>query len=180
MVLMPLNPADNNVQVLEVLWDNRIMPWNTTFATNSSKWLNINDINRFLPDFDPRRPAQLIVKMRGWINEPCPAQQTYQAPFVYCEYAFHGTDSQFLCCPLGFTGRGQQPDICGCRDDLDETPYRMAFVQEAGSPTTSTFHFSLASVTMQGSDFDGPDFDFGVMVSCIFHLDLFTHASSVL
>lgn len=77
-----------------VVIEGRIMPWNYTFATNASRWLNVNDINRFYPDFDPAHTTLVKVYLSGWVNEPCPAQATFGAPGPYCQWAFHGHQSQ--------------------------------------------------------------------------------------
>lgn len=171
--LAPSPPADNHVQVLQVTWGDRLMAFNTTIATNTSKWLNVYGINRFLTDFDVNHPAELTVTLAGWVSEPCPAQATYGAPGVYCEYAFHGVQSQYTCCPLGFTGQATVADTCGCRDDLSLTPYRMAYSRaaEAGASldlnaaAASTFDFNLALVDVQfEEDFEGADLDLGRQV----------------
>lgn len=94
------------------------------------------------------------------------AQSTYNAPYVYCEYAFHGVQSRYTCCPLGLTGRRNLPDTCGCRDDIDQTPYRMgAVIAAPPSPASTTFAFNLALVETQWrQDFDGLDYDQGLAV----------------
>ena len=56
------------------MWDGRYLPFNYTTATGYSKWLNINGINRFWSDFDPQYNVRFIVRLAGWVNEPCPAQ----------------------------------------------------------------------------------------------------------
>ena len=62
------------MEVTQVLWGNRIMPFNFSSATNTSRWLNIYNINRFITDFDPVNPAVITIVMTGYVNEPCPAQ----------------------------------------------------------------------------------------------------------
>lgn len=93
-------------------------------------------------------------------------QSTYNAPYVYCEYAFHGEQSRYTCCPLGFTGQRELPNTCGCRDDLDQTPYRMgAVIAAPPSSASTTFAFNLALVETQWmQDFDGLDYDQGLAV----------------
>lgn len=93
-------------------------------------------------------------------------QSTYNAPYVYCEYAFHGEQSRYTCCPLGFTGHRDLPETCGCRDDLDQTPYRMgAVIAAPPSSASTTFAFNLALVETQWrQDFDGLDYDQGLAV----------------
>jgi hypothetical protein len=66
--------------VVQVLFEDRIMPWNYSAATSTSKWVNVYGINRFYPDFDPLHPAELTVVFRGTVNEPCPAQAQFDAP----------------------------------------------------------------------------------------------------
>lgn len=50
------------------------MPWNYSSATNTTRWLNVWDINRFYPDFDPAHPTGLEITFKGYITEPCPAE----------------------------------------------------------------------------------------------------------
>ncbi|GAX81198.1 hypothetical protein CEUSTIGMA_g8631.t1, partial [Chlamydomonas eustigma] len=160
----------SHINVLQVLLEDRVLPFNITPATNYSNWLNINDINKFLSDFNPMVPASLTVVLEGWINEPCPASWLFNHPAPLCEYVFHGEEGQVTCCPLGLTQKGQPPESCGCRDDLDQSPYRMAYSIETQADDTSTFEFSVAMIgvgqDLNQPDFDGYDTDFGVAVNC--------------
>ena len=149
------------------------MPFNLTPATNYSNWLNIEGINRFLTDFDPALATPLTIVMAGWVNEPCPAQWLLHHPGgPLCEYVLHGREGQQTCCPMGLTTPGTRPDSCGCRDDLDQTPFRMGYELESQAPseadasvTMSTFNFNVARVNaMIGNDFDGYDMDMGEAV----------------
>lgn len=150
-------------------WDERIMPFNTTSHTSYSKWLNINGINRFVTDFDPNHDLRFTVKLRGWINEPCPAQWEWGNNHITCEYVLHGRQSQFTCCPHGLTSKGPYSEDCGCRDDLTETPYRLGYVRDAANDATdtTTFNFNIAMVDpWRSQDFDGVDFNIGSEVNC--------------
>ena len=49
-------------------------PWH---GTGYRKWLTINDINGFWSDFDPQYNVRFIVRLPGWVNEPCPAQWVF-------------------------------------------------------------------------------------------------------
>lgn len=156
--------------IQEVSIQGRILPWNVTEATSYAKWLNIYDINSFISDFDPANPTQLTIVLDGSVNEPCPAQWLYSYPSgTYCEYAFHGRQSQFSCCPVGFTGTSPAPvtNTCGCRDDLDQTPYRMGYALDTQSSASSTFVFDIALVPSAFQiDYDGFDLDNGTAVNC--------------
>ena len=161
-----LPPTVSHVVVQQVLWEDRIMPFNITPATNYSNWLNINGINRFLADFDTKVATPLAVILEGWINEPCPAQWLFDHPKPICEYVIHGREGQNTCCPMGLTTPGTPASPCGCRDDLDQTPFRMGYELESQSGGTSTFNFNVAMVSnaLQGTDSDGYDMDLGVPV----------------
>lgn len=115
-------PADNNVDVDRVVIEGRLMPWNYTFSTNTSRWLNINGINRFYTDFDAVRPLQVEVYLMGYINEPCPAQAKYDAPGLYCQYVFHGVQSQ-----VGHPALAASPPPSFCSSAVP-TPHHSACV----------------------------------------------------
>ncbi len=143
------------------------MPFNITPATNTSNWLFINGINKFLADFNPNVPTPFEVIFKGWINEPCTASWIFNHPKPICEFVLHGTEGDNACCPLGLTTPGELPGTCGCRDDLDQTPYRMAYELATLSPVgTTTFNFSIARVDamLNSDDFDGYDVDNNVPV----------------
>jgi hypothetical protein len=89
--------------------------------------------------------------LQGWINEPCPASWQWNTQSVLCEYVLHGEQSAYSCCPLGLTTQGPLTESCGCRDDLTETPFRMAYTMETeytdyDEEATTTFNFNLALV----------------------------------
>lgn len=84
--------------------------------------------------------------LQGWINEPCPAQWMFGDNHVTCEYVLHGVQSQYTCCPHGLTTKGPYAPDCGCRDDLTETPYRMAYQQTNSTDDSTTYTLNLALV----------------------------------
>ncbi len=84
--------------------------------------------------------------MQGYINEVCPATWQWGSQTPVCEYVFHGQQSAYTCCPHGLTIRGHAPESCGCRDDLAETPYRMAYTSESSDGVTTTFNFKIAAI----------------------------------
>ncbi|KAG2439400.1 hypothetical protein HXX76_004757 [Chlamydomonas incerta] len=158
-----------NVEVVQVQWEDRIMAFNTTPATDYSKWLNINGINRFINDFDPNRPTKFKVTVKGYVNELCPAGWLLDAGGkVICEYALHGTQSDHSCCPHDITRPGQEEPDCGCRDDLAGTPYRLGYQLAGVAPNRTMFNFDMAKVDpAAAADFDGaPDKNFGLDVDC--------------
>ena len=162
-------PADRHVEVLEVKWEERVMSFNTTPATDYSKWLNINGINRFLTDFDPAKPTRFTIKVAGSVHEPCPASWLFDAGgAVICEYALHGTQGSHTCCPHHITEMGSLEPDCGCRDDVPETPYRLGYNPLGLNATATLFSFDLAKVDPAASaDFDGvPDKNLGVEANC--------------
>ena len=57
-------------------------------------------------------------------------QWLFDHPAPICEYVFHGREGLDTCCPMGLTTNGPAPGACGCRDDIDMTPYRMAYQLE--------------------------------------------------
>jgi hypothetical protein len=65
-------------------------------------------------------PAQVTV--RGSVEDLCPAVSFMHSRNA-CEYAMHGHDGDFQCCPHGVTRPQGPPDEC-CVDDLQKTPYR--------------------------------------------------------
>ena len=150
------------------MWDGRYLPFNYTTATGYSKWLNINGINRFWSDFDPQYNVRFIVRLAGWVNEPCPAQWMFGSSQIQCEYAFHGRQSQSTCCPHALTTPGQLPPDCGCRDDVAGTPYRMAYLPAQSKIDVTTFEFNVATLDPRyPADPDGaPDINNGVAVQC--------------
>lgn len=105
--------------------------------------------------------------MQGWVNEPCPAQWQFGEEKITCEYVLHGKQSNNTCCPHGLTSKGPYQEDCGCRDDLTETPYRMAYVQHNNTLETTTFTLNMALVeAWRTEDFDGMDFDLNHEVNC--------------
>lgn len=133
------------------------MAFNTSQSTDYSNWLNINGINRFLTDFDPNDPVKFTVYMRGFVREPCPGTMIFESSAApVCQYVLHGKQSAYTCCPLGFTGRGLKEEECGCRDDLTETPFRLAYTLAGGAPVgQAMFNFDLRRVDPNAV----PDFD---------------------
>ncbi|GFH06330.1 predicted protein [Haematococcus lacustris] len=159
----------SSLVVTSVTWDGRVLPFNTTPATSTSQWLNIHNVNRYFSDFDSHNPVSLAVTFQGWINEPCPAQPSFNSQQITCEYALHGHQSTTSCCPHGLTTSGPAPGGCGCRDDLSETPYRIMYTSEttADDESTTTFNFNLALVdSSMSQDFDGVDSDLNAEVNC--------------
>lgn len=158
-----------NIEVLEVTWEGRVMDFNTTVATDYSKWLNINGINRFVSDFDPSVPARFLITVASYVRELCPAGWLFDAGgATICEYALHGTQGLHTCCPHHITTPGTIVDDCGCRDDLPGTPYRLGYSPAAADANSTLFSFNLAAVDPNAvRDFDGaPDINQGLAVDC--------------
>jgi hypothetical protein len=154
---------------LQVKWEDRLLDFNITTATNYSSWLNINRINRFINDFDPAYPTKLSIVVRGAVRELCPAAWLFGADgTIMCEYALHGSQGNQTCCPHGITGSMPEPKDCGCRDDLEGTPYRLGYQLAAVGDNQTMFNFDLAKVDPSTSvDFDGsPDKEFGADALC--------------
>ncbi|PNH06258.1 hypothetical protein TSOC_007379, partial [Tetrabaena socialis] len=158
-----------NVQVVQVMWEERIMSFNTTPATDYSNWLNINGINRFVTDFDPNMPTKFKVTVRGSVRELCPAGWIFDAGgATICEYALHGIQGNHTCCPHDITHPGDDTPDCGCRDDTAGTPYRLGYQLAGAGPNLTMFNFDMAKVDPAASvDADGaPDQQFGADVDC--------------
>ncbi|KAG2490586.1 hypothetical protein HYH03_010980 [Edaphochlamys debaryana] len=158
------------VEVVQVMWEERIMSFNTTPATDYSDWLNVNGINRFINDFDPNMPVRLKITVKGFVRELCPAGWLLDAGgAVMCEYVLHGTQGDHSCCPHGVTRVSGEPSECGCRDDLPGTPYRLGYqLSGVTANNESLFNFDLGRVNSSAAiDYDGaPDKNFGVDVDC--------------
>lgn len=60
--------ADNTIQVQEVRWNDRIMPFNTTPHTSFSQWLNVNQLYTYWPDVDELVPEQLTVIVKASVH----------------------------------------------------------------------------------------------------------------
>lgn len=151
-----------HVVVEKVMWGTRQMSFNVTSSTDYSNWLNINNIDRFITDFDPADPVKFTLTLRGFVREPCPGTMIFETSAApVCQYVLHGRQSAYTCCPLGFTGRGRPEDECGCRDDLAETPFRLAYTLAGGAPSDqSMFNFDLARVdpkAVKDYDMQWPD-----------------------
>ncbi len=58
----------------------------------------------------------------------------------------HGQQSAYTCCPHGVTTRGPDLETCGCRDDVTETPYRLAYTKSDTDGVVTSFTFNLATV----------------------------------
>lgn len=168
-VFRPCLPPDKHIEVLEVTWEQRIMEFNTTPATDYSKWLHIKDINRFLPDFDPNAPTKFKITVRGFVRELCPAGWLLGAGGKpICEYVLHGVQGNHTCCPHQVTEASILAPDCGCRDDEAGTPYRLGYSLMAEDPSHTMFNFDMGKVDPNAlKDVDGaPDRNFGVDVDC--------------
>ncbi|GFR43382.1 hypothetical protein Agub_g4456 [Astrephomene gubernaculifera] len=158
-----------NVEVVQVKWEERIMDFNVTEATDYSNWLNVNGINRFVNDFDPNAPTKFKVTVRGHVRELCPAGWLFDASGAFmCEYALHGSQGNHTCCPHFITEPGTYEPDCGCRDDTAGTPYLLGYQLAGEGDNQTVFNFDLAQVNSSALvDFDGaPDLEFGVDVDC--------------
>lgn len=125
----------DNLLVKYVLFNNTSYDWwASPNALNSSKWVSIA-VHSTLTDLSPVTPIDLVITVRGAVDQLCPAVGFMQTQDV-CEYALHGRDGDYQCCPHGVTPPQGPPEQC-CVDDLPKSPYRLDFaraLRSAASP----------------------------------------------
>lgn len=146
--------ADNNLLVKYVLFNNTSYDWWLSYNTPNSNWVSIA-LHSHLSDFIPDVPIDLVITVRGNQDELCPAPL-----FMYtnntCEYALHGRDGDYQCCPHGITPPAPPPDQC-CVDDLTRTPYRLDFVRAQPTNASTKYLFAVSVVTPPDTDHDGEE-----------------------
>lgn len=93
----------DHVSVTEVLVDGVPATFNITDNTQYSKWLQIDNLNAYYPDFEDGMPLSITIKVMDVVRELCPAQAAFGTQLPTCEYAIHGFQAAQECCPHAVT-----------------------------------------------------------------------------
>ena len=144
--------AVNNLLVKYVLFNSSSVDWWMSPNANNSNWVSIG-VHQPLSDFNSAAPIDLVITVRGAVSELCPAVLFMDTPQV-CEYALHGRDGDYQCCPHGITPPASPPEQC-CVDDLNKSPYRMNYISHTPSPQSTDYLFQVVVVKPSDLDYDG-------------------------